>query len=187
MKVSALTTFLILALMGCSSVTSSSDYTTSRNSLDKAAIAADAQTECFHQWAGLVDDWAIKSGGMAGSIEKTKERILVDNESRFSALIREVWAAQPETVQVNFGSWPIDPSVERSLGEKVDRISEKYVTKECALHTMIGAELFNQLLDSRSNDRYKKFSEVPSDMEWEPYQGARYTFFWLFISNSAAR
>jgi hypothetical protein len=175
----------VLMVAACSNAGSRQESDMQEDSgLDAAAKIADQQSGCFMEWRRLVEEWNRESGGVAGTLVETRQRIARDSKSAFSAFVRDVWASQIKAGSIkNFGAWPVDPVVEKQVVDHADAISETYVSKNCALHSFPRALLFNELSSREMPSTHRKLLETPPEMEWDPYQGGRYLLFWLLFSN----
>lgn len=182
MKTMLLLGAIIAMTPSCSSTLPSVER--AESALQHVAENTDEQSQCFKAWGRIVDDWKQHSGGVGDSLEQTRLRIARDKNSAFSALAREVWKSQVVDQKIDFGSWPVDPAIERSVAKQIDSISEGFVTKECSFHIFASAALFEELRLADADSGYRRLTEVPANIEWDPYSGSRYLLFWLFVADS---
>lgn len=148
------------------------------------------QSACIREWNEVFAEWKRNGGGVKASIVATRKQIASDRSSRFAALVRHVWAAQPlqqSRTNAELGAWPISLEVSRELGARELAAFESItpgigIQEECQTLVWLDGLLWQELLSDRQDETpVRALEETPENMEWTSPYAQQWMRYWLFV------
>jgi len=148
------------------------------------------QSACIREWHEVFSEWKRNGGGVKDSIVATRRQIALDRRSRFAALVRHVWAAQPlqqSRANAEFGAWPISLDVSRELGARELAAFESLtlsigIQEECQTVVWLDGLLWQELVSAKLDESpVRALKETPENMEWTSPYAQQWMSYWLLV------
>lgn len=146
------------------------------------------QNECYNAWSHLVSDWEKNGGGFKNSLLATRSQVSADQESTFAAVVRDVWAAQPQKRGRvgKFGRWPVSSSSTTSViirpNDAISKTLDQYLPRGCGAFAQLYPVVWDRVhVVTGGKVQVMHFAEMPEGIVWDSYNTPRWVLYWLFV------
>ncbi|NVK88865.1 MAG: hypothetical protein HWE13_12090 [Gammaproteobacteria bacterium] len=156
-------------------------------SVDEIIKNIEQSISCYSIWLDIYDNWEVEGGGLKASLLATREQILNDKKTLFSAIVRNNWLQQEaRDFYVNdssFGHFSYSSEQFREATFPELKVFHDQLPEGCRTYNMLTEVLWKKITElSKDRKDLFKFDEISEDLRWESPIVQNWTTFWLLVN-----